>query len=198
MKCVILLILSGPLMAADFMHEAKQKTQGIIEKIIGHPFLVTLANGTLARTVFDDFSKQDNIYSWRYADALSLLAIKTSNSTEQLFFLKAAKSSTQEWGGLIPENIEQCPSCQAYSDFELASVQQSYPQGLASIAPCYMVYACVATWLAENSVSDNPYQDWIDQYAEPGFQAHVHEMESIMNRAAHTSPSEREGMLIAY
>lgn len=197
-----LFFLCGSLQAASlsFMQEAKNQTLGLIAKILTHPFVLEIANGTLSPDKFKYYSIQDNKYSWRYADALSLIASKTFNSTEKLFFLEAAYDSTQEWSGDFPDDvIEQCASCEAYSDFELACVQRSYTLGIASIAPCYVVYAAVATWLLAHSTPHNPYQAWINEYAAPGFEKHVLILESIVNRIANeTSSVERERMLAAY
>lgn len=182
-----------------FMDRAKEQTKANVEKILSHPFLLDLAHGNLSGDIFNRFSVQDNIYSWRYADPLMLLAIKTSNYGEKLFFMKGAQDSTQEWGGALPASISQCPSCEAYSDFELSAAGVSMHLGLAAIAPCYVVYAQVAEWLLKNSVAGNPYQKWIQEYAAPGFQNSTRRIEEIINKYARSiAQDEQERMLVAY
>lgn len=182
-----------------FMQRAKERTRLIVQKILKHPFLVELAKGTLSGDRFSRFSVQDNIYSWRYADPLMLLSAKTSDPHEILFFMKGAKDSTEEWGGVLPASTPQCPTCQAYSDFELASAQRSFYRGLGAVAPCYVVYKDVAEWLSKNSAHDNPYQKWIREYTAPGFQDSTKKLEEIINKtAAGLSEAQQEEMLIAY
>lgn len=91
--------------SADFMQRAKDRTKDLLEQILKHPFLLQLAKGTLSRDRFDRYRVQDNIYCWRYADPLNLLAEKTLDESDKLFFMKGAKDSTQEWGGSLRRRL---------------------------------------------------------------------------------------------
>ncbi|MEI6806475.1 MAG: hypothetical protein WCK49_08230 [Myxococcaceae bacterium] len=200
-KTLVLLLVFTAFTAfsAEFMGEAKNRTSAIIGKILKHPFLLKLGNGTLSEKIFQTYAVQDNIYSWKYAHPLSLLAFKTQNYAEREFFLRGAYGSTQEWNGAFPEDVQPCPSCEAYSLFELECAKKSFGKGLASIAPCYVVYAHVAEWLKKNTVPSNPYQEWIDSYAKPGFQNHTLVLEGFLNRVAENVTSEEfEEMLDTY
>lgn len=205
MKKLIILIsafyfaMRVPIFAANFTELAQNATQGIEQQIIKHPFLQQLANGTLAKNKFNYYNNQDQKYDWQYSDALLTLAIKAPDAKMRAFLVRAANSSVAHWQGAPPSTMEQCPYCQAYSNFERSSVDESFSQGLAAIAPCYFVYWTVAQWLKVHSVPGNPYQDWINGYVDPNFVQHVQELGNFLDEVACSlAKQEQDSMLAKY
>jgi thiaminase/transcriptional activator TenA len=185
--------------AITFMTEAENMTEVIFSQIIRHPFLIELANGTLPKQKFDYFSRQDSMYDWKYADRLLELASKAHKPQLKIFLDTAANHSTMAWQTPMPNENDQCPSCEAYSNFEKQAVTESFSGGLAAIAPCYVIYDKVGIWLKEHSVQNNPYQDFINSYSSKRFKHHVAEMKITLNEiAAEEGVIGRQKMLYNY
>lgn len=173
-----------PAPSLTFMTMANQETEAVLKQIIQHPFLGELVNGTLPKDKYNYFNDQDGKYDWRYANSLLKLASKADEPQRKSFLVSAARHSTQEWQTPVPNEKDQCPSCEAYSNFEELSVTESFSGGLAAIAPCYVIYDKVGAWLKKNSVPNNPYQSFIEAYDSPRFRKHVADMMAMLNAVA--------------
>lgn len=185
--------------SVTFMTEVNRQTERVLQQIIEHPFLVELVNGTLPRDKFDYFNRQDGMYDWRYANSLLKLASKAYEPKLKSFLVTAAQHSTGGWKTPVPNEKDQCPSCEAYSNFEEVAVLESFSGGLAAIAPCYVIYDRVGSWLKEHSVPNNPYQSFIDSYSSPRFMKHASEMMGTLNIVANQEGGlGREKMLQNY
>ncbi|MEI6806474.1 MAG: hypothetical protein WCK49_08225 [Myxococcaceae bacterium] len=197
---VLLFLLTLSLHAqVGFMDQAKNATLGVMEAIKAHPFLLEIANGTLSKSRFDYYSKQDKIYDWRYANSLLGLARKAPRVDLKKFLITAANDTTAYWEGPPPLISKQCKDCSGYSDFEEVSVDRSFAQGLASIAPCYVVYWTIGNWLKQISVPNNPYQEWIEGNSSPHYGTHVMELENFINEiASNVTKAEESEMLETY
>lgn len=183
----------------SFMERAQEKTAFLMKQIFKNPFLLSLANGTLSKERFDFYTSQDAIYDVKYADALAVLLPKTANVSDKQFLLTSALGSIEYAGNLTSTNAPQCPSCLAYSDFEFSTCLMSYESGLASVTPCYVVYAAVAEWLEINARKPNPYEAWIKEWIAPGFQKNTEQMKELIDRVANNlSPERIEKMLSVY
>src|SRR3989338_4195722 len=168
----------------SFMEIADCETKNILEKILRHPFLQELAMGTLPQEKFDYYLKQDKLYDWKYANVLLYLSSKSEEPALKRFLVTAANHSTGNWETEIPDELKQCPSCEAYSDFERLYAYETLSIGVASVAPCYTIYWKVAVWLKENSVANNPYQGWINGYSNLKYEDHVDNMIKTLNSLA--------------
>lgn len=203
MKYVILVLVTGVCFnlsaSPSFMELANQATESILSAIIKHPFVLEIANGTLPQQKFKYYSEQDRLYDWRYSNTMLDLARKSNLVAPREFLINAAHDSTLHWLGPIPDTMKQCPDCQAYSDFEAHCAQNSFSVGLAAIAPCYVVYFRVGSWLKSNSVPNNTYQNWIDENSSPHYREQVAEFEKHLNLvAANVTVEEQNRMLAAY
>lgn len=200
-KLIVLFVFAFSLhvWAVNFMLEAKNATAGIVQAILEHPFLREMANGTLSTSRFNYYSAQDNIYDWRYSNAMLELATKVNYVELREFLIKGADDATLHWQGPPPISMEQCPYCQAYSNYELDAVRSSVAEGLAALAPCYVVYWTVGDWLKQNSVPNNPYRDWINKNSSPHYGKNVEKLENFVNDfACNMTIPEQQKMLNAY
>ncbi len=85
------------------------------------------------------------------------------------------------------ENTPLTQACHHYTSHLLAVAwSESYPVVLASLLPCYWIYAKVGLDIVEKSVPDNPYQAWIDTYAGEEFQEAVKQVLTIIDDLAKT------------
>ncbi len=202
MKLIIACILfaSWSLFATKtFMQEARERSKLLMEEIMSNPFLTELKAGSLPKNKFDYFEHQDKIYNYRYSKSLSVLSSKSPSLEIGNFLRRASYNTMREWKGPLPDDMTQCPDCFAYSNYEERSVQTSFNLGLASIAPCYVVYWTVAESIAKGVKESNPYYQWIMGYSDPKFGQHVAELEAMINEiAVNLNEAEWQKMQDAY
>lgn len=186
-----------------------KKSEDIYNKIIEHPFITELSEGTLGKDKFSFYIKQDSLYITQFCKALSLIGARADNVETMHQFIKFAE------GGVIVEKAlhttyfklfdikpvtEYSPVCLSYSNHLLASCAlDETAVGIASLLPCFWIYREVGTHIYGKSVKDNVYQEWIDTYAGDVFKEFVEKMIAITDAAAERSSKVvHEKMVNAY
>jgi thiaminase/transcriptional activator TenA len=156
-----------------------ETTRGIYEKIIHHPFNQELMKGTLDMDRFIFYVRQDSLYLIDYCRVLSMIASKL-DKTERIFqFLKFAedcimveKAMHEKFLSEYKEKArnQKSPACFSYTNFLLATAAfKSIEEAAASILPCFWIYREAGNYIFNNTVADNPYQEWIDTYSAEEF-----------------------------
>ena len=202
---------NGLMQPGSFAAEAWAKTASIRAKIESLPLLEALSDGTLEGDVFRHYMLQDALYLNQYSRSLAIMATKAPDSEQLTVFLKMAQRAIEveqslhagflDQFGLTAAEIadaEPSPTCLAYTNFVLASVQQgSYGVGLTAILPCAWIYWDVGEAIKSRpQTPNNPYQAWIDAYGNPDFAAGARQTIALTEQAAQAaSPSERAQML---
>jgi thiaminase/transcriptional activator TenA len=70
---------------------------------------------------------------------------------------------------------------------------------VAALLPCFWIYWEVGTHLMNTAVPDNPYQPWIDTYADAAFAEGVRKVIAITDRlGADATAGRAEEMLAAF
>nr|WP_298684088.1 TenA family protein [uncultured Dongia sp.] len=194
----------------SFLEEARAQTTRLRRAIHDLPFNRELAQGVLRRDRFQHYLVQDSLYLTAYARALSMLAVKAPTAQIMVQFNQAAAGAVLfeqamqrdylDGFGVVMTGTEPSPTCLAYTSFMLTEAQTgSYETLLASVLPCFSIYAEVGTAIAAQAVKDNPFQLWIDTYASPEFQVSVMAAEAAAEgAAAEASPSLRRRMLALF
>lgn len=169
-------------------------------RILDHPFLVGLVDGTLAPDVFAHYVAQDVHYLRDYARALAIVAAKAPTLADTAMFARhAAEVYDVELSlhhallpelGLDPATLDGepvAPTTRAYTSYLLATTHGgSFADGLAAIMPCYWIYAEVGLELSERGSVDHRYQRWIDSYGSDEFAATVVEVLQLADRTGPT------------
>ena len=181
--------------------------------IIDLPFNQDLMAGTLSQNIFQFYMLQDSLYLEAYSRVLSIASAKAPDADMMLEFSQAAqvvlvveralhKVFFKKFGldQATIEAAEPSPTCLNYTNFLLATAHNSaYEETVAAILPCFWVYWEVGVHIAEHTVPDNPYQDWIDAYSDEEFTASVNRVIAITNRLAHAAmPETRDRMAKAF
>lgn len=163
-----------------------KKSQPYWDEYIKHEFVQKLAKGTLDLENFQHYLMQDYIYLFHYSRAFALGMYK-SESFEQMEFSRKALNATldeiqlhinycKEFG-IDEKSIykqKESPACVAYTRYVLdRGMNGDLAQLYAGVIPCFVGYAKVALYINETnlSVTNNPYQSWIDMYASKEYQA---------------------------
>lgn len=197
----------------SFSDSAWERIRSLREAIHHHPFNMELAAGTLAKNRFQDYIIQDTLYLTEYRRALLLAAAKVPDGDASRAFassaegvLAAEEKLHQRYlaeFGVDPREITEArvwPDCFAYTSFLLrVAYQEPWEILIAALLPCFWLYWDVGCAIAAKRVPDNPFQSWIDTYADERFGQSVRRVITIADAAAETtSPARCEHMLTAF
>ncbi|AXB45922.1 thiaminase II [Amycolatopsis albispora] len=186
-----------------FCDEAWRRTAKLQQSVLAHPFNEELAAGTLSPERFQFYLAQDARYLIGFGRALAVAATRAPDPADLSFFAGAAREAVVveralhegyfEKFGLSEADldaIETSPTCLAYTSYLLAVAQAgSYPELIAALLPCFWIYQHVGEHILANQSGDaeNPYQAWIDTYADDEFAAAVTSCREAVDRAAESA-----------
>lgn len=161
--------------AADRIWEA---IAPVHERILAHPFLTGLTDGTLPEDAFRRYVVQDTLFLADYSRALALCGARAPGRADlELFCRHALDAVAVETDlhdrllgalGIPPDAMaaaEPSPTCLAYTQFLLASCAlRDWPEALGAVLPCYWIYLEVGRHLAGAGSPDARYAAWIATY----------------------------------
>lgn len=196
-----------------FSQEVWQRNLDLYQNTLALPFNQELAAGTLSREAFSHYVIQDAHYLEAYGRALAVCAAKAFDADAIIQFAEAAKiaivverslhNGFMQDFGISKDQFENTPltlACHHYTSYLLATAwSESYPVVLASLLPCFWIYAEVGKDIVGNSVANNPYQAWVDTYAGEDFHTAVRAVIATVDRvAAHCDADTLAKMHEAY
>ncbi|WP_180173032.1 thiaminase II [Acinetobacter sp. YH12029] len=196
-----------------FSEEVWQRNTALYQQILHLPFNQELAQGSLSRDAFCHYVIQDAHYLLAYGRALAVCAAKAFDADDVIQFSEAAKiaivverslhNDFMQGFNISKEQFENTPltlACHHYTSFLTATAwSESYPVVLASLLPCFWIYAEVGKAIVSQSVPNNPYQAWIDTYSGEDFNSAVQNVIQTIDRvAARCDADTREKMHAAY
>jgi thiaminase/transcriptional activator TenA len=198
---------------ARFCEEAWADTAELRRAIHGLPFIVELTRGTLSRDCFRCYIQQDAIYLGQFARVLAMAAAKAPDTaTLQNFAHSALGAIAVEQAlherylrefGIEPAataRAEAAPDCFAYTSFLLATAYRDpWEVLIAALLPCFRIYWDVGLAIAASAAPGNPYQAWIDTYADESFGEAVRSVMLVADRAAAPARASRtvRGQMLA-
>ena len=170
-----------------FTGELWRAIEPVYARILAHPFLDGLTDGTLPTDCFRHYVVQDALYLRDYARALSLTGVRSRSEDVLVMFDEHALGAvsverslhegffrelgvTREQLGSSP----MAPTTLAYTSYLLrVATLGDFHQALGAVLPCYWIYAQVGTALLQRGSPNPMYQRWIDTYGGEEFQAVV-------------------------
>lgn len=183
--------------------------EDLFARILAHPFVAGLTDGSLPRGAFAHYVVQDAHYLRDYSRALALVAAKAPDEATLAMFAGHARGAIEVeralHGGLFREmGITEddvratpvMPTTLAYTSYLLRSCHQgSFAEGLATVLPCYWIYAEVGTALLARGSPDPLYARWIATYGGEEFGRIVADVLEVVDRAGEAaSAAERTAM----
>ena len=178
----------------SFSQELKSQNAKLWQVIQDMPFNAELANGSLPQEKFQFYIGQDSLYLEAYSKALSLASAKAPSTDAMLEFAQGAQVAIEVERALhegffkqfgVTPPAEASPTCTAYTNFLLSTAaSQGYAELIAAILPCFWVYWDVGCHIAKSASPDNPYQAWIDTYADDGFGQATDRVIALVDAAA--------------
>lgn len=185
-----------------FCERAWQGTTGLRAAIHALPFNRELAAGTLTRDRFNRYIAQDALYLEQYARILAIAGARGPDSATLRLFAESAI------GGIAVEQAlhagylsgppgEPSPDCLAYTSFLMATAyHEPFEVLLAALLPCFWIYWDVGTAIARDCAPDNPYQAWIDTYADEAFGNAVKAVIAATDKAAEGATEAIRGRMM--
>jgi thiaminase/transcriptional activator TenA len=174
--------------------------EGTYKQILDHPFLTGLTDGTLPDEAFRYYVLQDAHYLRSYAKALAVCSAKATDEQDIIMFAQHAAEAivverslhagfiadfglTEQEAAAVPVQ----PTTLAYTSYLLAATQNgSFAEAVATVLPCYWIYAQVGTALLERSSPNPLYARWIDTYGGEEFAATVAAVLALTDRLGET------------
>jgi thiaminase/transcriptional activator TenA len=169
-------------------------------KILAHPFVQGLGDGSLAVGAFKSYVAQDAYFLDAFARAYAF-CLAHGTSREDLFGfseliagvleeLKLHKSYTEKLQVSL-DGVTPLAATQAYVDFLLGNARQGHlGETIAGMTPCMRLYAWLGQTLAKKDVAPT-YADWVKTYSDPGFEALAVRLEELLDQHAVDSPAVR-------
>ncbi|MEM6487210.1 MAG: TenA family protein [Pseudomonadota bacterium] len=170
-----------------------------------HAFVRGLGDGTLPRTAFLHYLRQDYLFLIHFSRAWALAVVKSDRIDEMRL---AAATVNALIGEEIALHIQTCAAAGiehaslaateegsatlAYTRFVTdAGLKGDLLDLLVALAPCVLGYAEIGTALAAEAADggggvppDHPYADWIATYAGEGYQAPAREAGRLLETVA--------------
>jgi thiaminase/transcriptional activator TenA len=168
----------------------------VFARILAHPFVAGLTDGSLPRDAFTHYVVQDALYLVDYARALALVGAKAPDEHAISMFASHAHGALeverQLHAGLLAElglgeaavrATPVAPTTLAYTSYLLRSCHQgSFAEGLAAVLPCYWIYAEVGARLLARSSPEPLYARWIGTYGGEEFARIVADVLALVDR----------------
>ena len=185
---------------APFTETLFQRIQGIYDRILAHPFLTGLTDGTLSEAAFRFYAIQDALYLQDFSRGLALLAARSPADDAVIMFSEHAKTAIvverslhesffATWG-LTPKDVytmPKAPNNLLYTSYLLRmAYERPFHEGLGAFLPCYWIYWEVGKELEQRGSSNVIYKRWIDTYASEEFGTVVQAVLNLTNSVAET------------
>lgn len=178
----------------------RESAMDIWERILNHPFVTELFEGSLPMEKFKFYITQDYNYLITLTKCQAIISSKFDDPSimRRVLELALADVSTELENynkllgalGLRIEDVVRArpsPTNMAYMNFLLTTCMMGGPyEGLVAILPCYWTYLEIARYHAEKLVR-NPvkvYRDWASVYLSPEYERIVNDLRAIVDNAS--------------
>ncbi|MBV9834486.1 MAG: TenA family protein [Alphaproteobacteria bacterium] len=169
-------------------------------RILTHPFVRGLGDGTLPRTSFERYVAQDAYFLEAFARAYAFCLAHSTARDDLYGFaelidgvideLKLHKGYAERWNVELV-GVKPAPATRAYTDFLLDTAEHGVlGETIAAMTPCMRLYAWLGQTLAKGKVAPL-YAEWVRTYADPGFESLAVRLEELLDRHAIDSPAVR-------
>ncbi|MBQ8271712.1 MAG: thiamine phosphate synthase [Tidjanibacter sp.] len=190
--------------------EVWQKSLPIYERIIRHPFITELADGTLATERFARYLAQDEIYIKNYGEEMFLLADMLPDEAMRKMFRAYAEEGMAAEAAMhqmlidnfgIDTAVEPSEVTAGYMAHTRKYINTGNPAlALAAMLPCMWIYNEVGLYIYNHrNPNPNPYSEWVATYASEDFTEGTRQILEMCDRyAEEATPEMREEMTRAY
>ena len=176
-----------------------KENAGLARASLEHRFVRGLGDGTLPLGSFREYVAQDAYFLESFARAYALALAHSPDGEGMREFaglvagvleeLRLHEGYAEGWGVKLNE-VEPTAATMNYADFLLSTASlKSVGETCAAMAPCMRLYAFLGQSLAEEGYDpQNPYAEWIETYADEGFEGLATKLELLVDRYAADTP----------
>lgn len=195
--------------AASWSSEAFERARPIERAAIAHPFLKTLADGTIARDKILWYLAQNAGYLRNYAASLSRACAKLENPQDRALLAQWIKDTagTETWtqdllrkfsGGRDATPFMRLrPTTLFYASWEAkASEEGTAGEAWAALLPCFTMYEVAGRCIAGHIRKENPYREWLSAYGDPAYSKTVESAVALADRLARKETPEGHARMI--
>lgn len=197
----------------SFSKDAWASIAPLYDKILAMPFNQDLAAGRLSRERFVFYMLQDAHYLLYFGKALAVTAARAPGPEAMIQFTHSAEECVvveralhegffKDFGidAAQAAAAKPSPTCSHYIHYLLSTAHNApYEVSVAALLPCFWIYQEVGKHLLSIAAPDNPYQAWIDTYADDEFAEGVEKVIAIADRIAPaTTPAVQGQMMEAF
>ena len=169
------------------------------ERILVHPFITGLADGSLPKDTFAGYLIQDQFYLEEYGRCWALLGARsaviddlvtfTGKIGDSLAYEQTTQAELLEAMGYDREKMlaetEPSPSCVGFTSFIKDScATRAWHDGFVSVLECPWAYWELGKVLNRRGSPDPIYQKWIEGYLTVGFEEACEKLHVIWERVA--------------
>jgi thiaminase/transcriptional activator TenA len=174
------------------------RIEDIYARILAHPFVHGLTDGSLAQEAFQFYAVQDALYLREFSRGLSVLAAKAPEEEAAILFNDSAKNAIvveralhgsffAQWG-LSTEAVlatPMAPNAMLYTSYLLrVAYERPFYEGLGAFLPCFWIYWEVGKALVNQGSPVPIYHQWIQTYASEAFANTVQRVLALTDRVA--------------
>ena len=197
----------------SFSKDAWARIAPLYQEILAMPFNQELAAGTLSRERFIHYMLQDAHYLIHFGKALAVTGSRAPDPDAMIQFTHSAEACVVVERALhegffrdfgidadAAAATKPSPTCSHYISYLLATAHNApYEVTVAALLPCFWIYGEAGKHLLKIAAGSNPYQAWIDTYADEAFEAGIRRVIAIADEtAAETTPAIKERMFEAF
>ena len=172
--------------------------EDIYDKILKHPFIRKLVDGSLDEEAFRLYVIQDALYLRDYAKGLALLGSKAPHDQWLMMFVEHARdvivveralhdSFFKDWQ-LSEEDVNSTPMAPTnllYTSYLLrVAYERAFPEVLGCFLPCYWIYWEVGKELEKLGSPRELFRRWIQAYSSEQYGSIVRQVIGVMDQVA--------------
>ena len=195
-----------------FSDELLDEHETLWDAQLNHPFVVELAEGSLAEDAFRFWVEQDYRYLLDYARTFALAGVRARDEARMTRLLGIAHATLateldlhREFAagyGLSQADLEataKAPTCVAYTNYLLRTAHEgSLAEISAAVYPCGQGYLDIADHMATLATEEHRYTPFIEKYTSDEFREVVAWMRAFVDECADRYPGERDAMRAAF
>jgi thiaminase/transcriptional activator TenA len=168
---------------------------GVYKKILEHPFIQGLTDGSLSEEAFVFYAVQDALYLRDFARGLAILGAKAPEDRWLMMFAEHARDTIQveralhesffrDWK-LTEEEVYKTPPAPnnlLYTSYLLkVAYERPFHEGMGAFLPCYWIYGEVGKELEKRGSPKELFLRWIQTYASEEFDYIVQQVLKVMD-----------------
>ncbi len=171
----------------------------LVGEVLANPFVRGIGDGSLDRDLFAGYIAQDAFFLESFARAYGLALARSLDTATLLAFADLLAGVRSELGlhasyaaswGIDMTGVEPAAATRAYTEFLLATAATADVGVVcAAMTPCMRLYAHIGAAL--DSDTAGPYAQWVQTYADPGFDEVASLLERLLDQHVRDIPAAR-------